>query len=178
MLGVQNVSSVFFCTPHLSENSSQVKDGLRPARAFFSQKSVIKWRTKAENYHYESLTFNFYRINRRYKGFFLPIIFHYMSSPRNIWNRSFYMLKIWRGHSEWLINLTMVGTWVVWIIGVYLLGITLGMGIAGIWIAIGLDNLFRGISLTQNFQNKKLLTWGQPHCYKKQQEIIPLLIYY
>lgn len=58
--------------------------------------------------------------------------------------------------------LTMIGMWIVRIIGVYLLGIIFEMGIAGIWIAIGLDNLFRGIFLLKNFTNEKWLNRVSP----------------
>lgn len=51
--------------------------------------------------------------------------------------------------------LTLIGIWVIRTGGVYFLGITLGLGIAGIWIAIGLDNLYRAAFLLKNFRNGK-----------------------
>jgi putative MATE family efflux protein len=58
--------------------------------------------------------------------------------------------------------LTMIGMWIIRVIGVYLLGITLEMGIVGIWIAIGFDNLFRGFFLAKNFRNQKWLNRVSP----------------
>ena len=48
---------------------------------------------------------------------------------------------------------TTIGIWFIRTIGVYVLGIYFGWGIAGIWIAIGLDNLFRAIWLWIRYQN-------------------------
>lgn len=48
--------------------------------------------------------------------------------------------------------ITTIGIWGVRTIFVYLLGITFGWGIAGVWIAIGLDNLFRAIALWLRFR--------------------------
>lgn len=48
---------------------------------------------------------------------------------------------------------TAIGIWVIRTVGVYLLGIYFGWGIAGIWIAIGLDNLFRAVWLWINYKN-------------------------
>ncbi|NDI35519.1 MATE family efflux transporter [Chengkuizengella sediminis] len=49
--------------------------------------------------------------------------------------------------------ITAIGMWLIRTIGVYFLGIYLGWGIAGIWIAIGLDNLFRAICLWVRYKN-------------------------
>ncbi|MGM7680662.1 MATE family efflux transporter [Cytobacillus sp. Hm23] len=48
---------------------------------------------------------------------------------------------------------TAIGIWLIRTLGVYLLGLYLGFGIAGIWIAIGLDNLFRAIFLWKRYKN-------------------------
>ncbi|WP_264738032.1 MATE family efflux transporter [Cytobacillus firmus] len=48
---------------------------------------------------------------------------------------------------------TAIGIWIIRTAGVYLLGLHLGLGIAGVWIAIGLDNIFRAIWLGINYQN-------------------------
>ncbi|MFY3792552.1 MATE family efflux transporter [Ureibacillus sp. MALMAid1270] len=50
-------------------------------------------------------------------------------------------------NSKYPLYLTTIGIWLIRTVGVYVLGIWLGMGIAGIWIAIGLDNLFRAVLL-------------------------------
>ncbi|ASK61330.1 MATE family efflux transporter [Virgibacillus phasianinus] len=47
--------------------------------------------------------------------------------------------------------ITTIGIWGVRIIFIYLLAIMLNWGIAGVWIAIGLDNLFRAIFLFVRF---------------------------
>ncbi|MFS1513721.1 MATE family efflux transporter [Chengkuizengella sp. SCS-71B] len=51
--------------------------------------------------------------------------------------------------------ITAIGIWLIRTIGVYFLGIYLGWGIAGIWIAIGLDNLFRAICLWIRYKNNR-----------------------
>ncbi|WP_154319722.1 MATE family efflux transporter [Metabacillus idriensis] len=61
---------------------------------------------------------------------------------------------------------TAIGIWVIRTIGVYLLGIYFGWGIAGIWIAIGFDNLFRAVWLWINYQNNNWL---------KHSDIVPQL---
>lgn len=48
---------------------------------------------------------------------------------------------------------TAIGIWLIRTVGVYILGILMGWGIAGIWIAIGLDNLFRAVWLWVNYNN-------------------------
>ncbi|WP_394138727.1 MATE family efflux transporter [Cytobacillus oceanisediminis] len=58
-------------------------------------------------------------------------------------------------HTKYPFYLTLAGMWLIRTGGVYVLGITLGMGIAGIWLAIGLDNLYRAIFLIKNFKNGK-----------------------
>jgi putative MATE family efflux protein len=52
---------------------------------------------------------------------------------------------------------TAIGIWFIRTLGVYFLGIQFGWGIAGVWIAIGLDNLFRAIWLWYYYQNHKWL---------------------
>ncbi|MFT4413401.1 MATE family efflux transporter [Bacillus sp. UMB0728] len=58
-------------------------------------------------------------------------------------------------NSKYPFYLTTIGIWLLRTVGVYVLGIWLGMGIAGIWIAIGLDNLFRAILLFLKIHNNK-----------------------
>jgi putative MATE family efflux protein len=47
---------------------------------------------------------------------------------------------------------TALGMWVIRIIGVYILGIHFGMGIAGIWISIAIDLYARGVFLFYQFK--------------------------
>ena len=51
--------------------------------------------------------------------------------------------------------LTGIGMWAIRTLFVYLLGIKLGMGLMGVWIAIGLDIGFRAIVLTVQFSRDK-----------------------
>jgi len=53
--------------------------------------------------------------------------------------------------------LTLIGTWVIRTLGVYLLGVYFGLGILGIWVAIGLDNAFRAYFLYRGFNNGQWL---------------------
>ncbi|WP_096186265.1 MATE family efflux transporter [Evansella halocellulosilytica] len=55
------------------------------------------------------------------------------------------------GNTKYPMYITAIGIWVIRTVGVYLLGISLGFGIAGVWIAIGLDNLFRAVILWRKF---------------------------
>jgi putative MATE family efflux protein len=48
---------------------------------------------------------------------------------------------------------TAIGMWVIRILGVYILGIHFGMGIAGIWLSIALDLYVRAIFLYYKFRN-------------------------
>lgn len=54
---------------------------------------------------------------------------------------------------------TAIGMWLIRILGVYILGIHLEMGILGVWISIAIDLLIRAIFLTWKYQShfKKLL---------------------
>ncbi|MDF2036459.1 MATE family efflux transporter [Cytobacillus oceanisediminis] len=54
---------------------------------------------------------------------------------------------------------TAIGIWIIRTAGVYLLGVHLGFGIAGVWIAIGLDNLYRAIWLGINYRNGRWLKY-------------------
>lgn len=47
---------------------------------------------------------------------------------------------------------TAIGMWVVRIIGVYILGIYLEMGIAGVWISIAIDLYVRAVFLFYKFK--------------------------
>jgi putative MATE family efflux protein len=60
---------------------------------------------------------------------------------------------------------TLIGIWLIRVVGVYVLGVKLNYGIAGIWIAIGLDNLFRAIWLWILFQKD---SWSKKEKQKGQ----------
>ncbi|MDQ0999745.1 putative MATE family efflux protein [Neobacillus niacini] len=49
---------------------------------------------------------------------------------------------------------TAIGIWVIRIIGVYILGIHLGMGIAGVWFSIAIDLYIRAIFLLYRFKKE------------------------
>lgn len=66
-------------------------------------------------------------------------------------------------NTKYPMYITTIGIWGLRTVFVYLLGITLGWGIAGIWIAIGLDNIFRAIFLWIRFRND--------HWVKKEQSL-------
>ncbi len=51
--------------------------------------------------------------------------------------------------------ITTVGIWLIRTLGVYILGVVLGLGIAGVWIAILIDNLFRAVWLMYLFYNDR-----------------------
>ncbi|EWG10041.1 MATE family efflux transporter [Cytobacillus firmus] len=51
--------------------------------------------------------------------------------------------------------LTAIGMWAVRTLLVYILGIKLGWGLAGVWIAIGIDIAFRAVVLVIQFQRGK-----------------------
>ncbi|WP_141395219.1 MULTISPECIES: MATE family efflux transporter [Bacillus] len=55
------------------------------------------------------------------------------------------------GNTKYPMYITTIGIWAIRTIGVYVLGISLGWGIAGVWIAIGLDNFFRALLLWRRF---------------------------
>jgi putative MATE family efflux protein len=63
---------------------------------------------------------------------------------------------------------TTIGIWVIRTLGVYLLGVYFNWGISGVWIAIGLDNLFRAIWLWYFYQNHRWLKNSKP--IAKQQD--------
>jgi putative MATE family efflux protein len=52
---------------------------------------------------------------------------------------------------------TAIGIWLIRTLGVYFLGVHWGWGIAGVWIAIGLDNLFRAVWLWFYYHNNQWL---------------------
>lgn len=62
------------------------------------------------------------------------------------------------GNTKYPMYITAIGIWAIRTIGVYVLGISLGFGIAGVWIAIGLDNLFRAIILWRKFTKKEWIS--------------------
>ncbi|WP_108587054.1 MATE family efflux transporter [Paenisporosarcina sp. OV554] len=61
---------------------------------------------------------------------------------------------------------TAIGMWLIRIIGVYIMGVYLGMGIAGIWLAIALDLLIRAIFLTWRYRSLFL-------CLMKEEKQVP-----
>src|SRR5699024_7952716 len=54
--------------------------------------------------------------------------------------------------------LTGIGMWAVRTLLVYLLGIQLGWGLLGVWLAIGIDIAFRAVLLTVQFVRGEGLT--------------------
>lgn len=50
---------------------------------------------------------------------------------------------------------TLIGIWGVRVLGIYLLGIKLDMGLVGVWLAISLDIIVRGIILMIRFMKGK-----------------------
>jgi putative MATE family efflux protein len=59
------------------------------------------------------------------------------------------------GDTKWPMISTAVGIWVVRVAGVYELGIALGWGLAGVWMAILLDNLWRALFLGWRFYSRR-----------------------
>ncbi|QVK21823.1 MATE family efflux transporter [Mycoplasmatota bacterium] len=59
------------------------------------------------------------------------------------------------GDTKFPMYSTLIGIWGVRVIGVYLLGIVLEMGLVGVWIAYGFDIFIRGIILMSRFLNGK-----------------------
>lgn len=53
---------------------------------------------------------------------------------------------------------TVIGMWGIRVIGVYILGIKLGMGIAGVWLSILIDLIMRSIFLIVRFRSRTLNT--------------------
>ena len=51
---------------------------------------------------------------------------------------------------------TAIGMWGIRVLGVYILGIKLGMDIAGVWLSILIDLILRSVFLTVKFRNRTL----------------------
>ena len=51
--------------------------------------------------------------------------------------------------------MTAIGIWAIRTVGVYLLGVKLGWGLIGVWIAIGIDNYFRAVFLLLRYRSLK-----------------------
>jgi len=49
---------------------------------------------------------------------------------------------------------TTIGTWFIRVIGVYVLGISMGLGIAGVWLSIAIDLVIRALFLMYRFKLK------------------------
>lgn len=68
------------------------------------------------------------------------------------------------GNTKFPMYLTTIGMWVIRTGTVYILAIQLGMGIAGVWIAIGLDIVFKAIVLWIRFsQDRWVSIKAEPH---------------
>ncbi|MED4017695.1 MATE family efflux transporter [Sutcliffiella cohnii] len=65
------------------------------------------------------------------------------------------------GNTKYPMYITTIGIWVIRTVGVYVLGISLGFGIAGVWIAIGLDNAFRAWLLWRKFSKDQWIQFQQ-----------------
>ena len=66
--------------------------------------------------------------------------------------------------------LTAIGMWAIRTVFVYVLGIKLGWGLAGVWIAIGIDIAIRAIVLVVQFQSDKWMALekapeAESHCH-------------
>jgi len=48
---------------------------------------------------------------------------------------------------------TLIGIWGVRTVGVYVLGVRLGLGLGGVWLAIGLDNYLRALALWWRYRS-------------------------
>ncbi|MNV95154.1 MATE family multidrug exporter [compost metagenome] len=57
---------------------------------------------------------------------------------------------------------TAIGMWLIRVVGVYMLCIHLGMGIAGIWLSIAIDLFIRSIFLWIRFKKKLTQTTVSP----------------
>lgn len=73
-------------------------------------------------------------------------------------------------NTKYPMYLTAVGIWAVRTVLVYLLGIRFEWGLAGVWIAIGLDIAFRAIVLMVKFKSGKWVRLGdapepEAHCH-------------
>lgn len=73
-------------------------------------------------------------------------------------------------NTKYPMYLTAVGMWAVRTLLVYVLGIILEWGIAGVWIAIGIDIAFRAIVLMVQFRRGKWIKLGkapepETHCH-------------
>ena len=63
------------------------------------------------------------------------------------------------GDTKSLMYSTAIGMWVIRIVGVYVLGIQLGMGIAGVWFSIAFDLFVRAIYLFYRFKKRVKLPY-------------------
>ncbi|OZU89118.1 MATE family efflux transporter [Virgibacillus indicus] len=59
------------------------------------------------------------------------------------------------GNTKTPMYATTIGIWLIRTVGVYLLGVSFGLGIAGVWVAIFFDNLFRAIWLYWQFHKNR-----------------------
>ena len=56
------------------------------------------------------------------------------------------------GDTRWVMWVTMIGTWGSRVVIGWFLGIYLGLGLAGVWTAMVLDNLIRAVLLTARYR--------------------------
>jgi putative MATE family efflux protein len=61
------------------------------------------------------------------------------------------------GDTKWPMISTAIGIWIVRVAGVYFLGIRLGWGLPGVWLAILLDNLWRALFLGYRFYHQSII---------------------
>lgn len=59
------------------------------------------------------------------------------------------------GETKFPMYSTLIGIWGIRVLGVYFLGIVLGMGLVGVWIAVSIDLILRGILLMWSFKRGK-----------------------
>ena len=59
------------------------------------------------------------------------------------------------GDTKFPMYMTAIGIWAIRTVGVYFLGVKLGWGLIGVWIAIGIDNYFRAVFLLLRYRSFK-----------------------
>ena len=59
------------------------------------------------------------------------------------------------GDTRWVMYITAAGNWGIRLVFSYLLGFSLGWGLTGVWIAMGLDMILRGILTLWRFRSGK-----------------------
>lgn len=59
------------------------------------------------------------------------------------------------GDTKYPMFSTLFGIWTIRVLGIYILGVKLNLGIAGVWLAVALDIVIRGILLLIRYNNGK-----------------------